>query len=254
MPHVCRMGYLLAFFIGAALLAAQVWHPVPPARFAGLQSADIPRTVGGYAAGPDDAVPADVQAALASANLTSRTYRPSRTYQAGQGEDAVNFVLIGGTDRSALHDPRSCLIGAGMAVQDDRLERLPGTEIDARACRAINGTAGGGTASDRAAQSGFDIIYLYLVNGRVVNEATQIRAAMLWSALLGQRGTPVYFLRFTRPLHSDPRLDAQGHAALLQFAADMWTKLQPRLLPSPARSSKGQIRVYQNICRQYPFS
>jgi hypothetical protein len=71
---------------------------------------------------------------------------------------------------------------------------------------------------------------LYLVNGRVVNQATQIRAAMLWSALLGRRGTPVYFLRVTRPLDSDPRQEALGHAAMLQFAAKMWKTLQPRLL------------------------
>jgi len=222
------MGYLLASIIGAALLVVLVWHPAPPARFAGLGSGDIPRSVSGYTAGPDDAVPADTQAALASATLTTRTYQP-----AGNAGDAVNFVLIGGTDRSALHDPRSCLIGSGMAVQADHLESLPGTGISARACRAVE-AARDGTSAD-----GFDILYIYLVNGRVVNNATQIRAAMLWSALLGQRGTPVYFLRFTRPLHSDPRLDAAGHAALLQFATEMWTRLQPRLLPPSTRYSKG---------------
>ena len=244
MPHICRMGYLLALMIGAALLVVEVWHPAPPARFAGLGSGDIPKTLGSYTAGPDEAVAADVQAALASATLTSRTYQP-----AGNAGDPVNFVLIGGTDRSALHDPRSCLIGAGMAVQADHLESLPATGISARSCQAVEATRGG-TSIDGTSAGGFDIIYIYLVNGRVVNDATQIRAAMLWSALLGQRGTPVYFLRFTRPLHSDPRLDAAGHAALLQFATEMWTKLQPRLLPPPTRSSRGQISVYKNFCRQ----
>ena len=95
---------------------------------------------------------------------------------------------------------------------------------------------------DAANRSGFDIVYLYLVNGRVVNEAPQIRAAMLWSALLGRRGTPVYFLRFTRPVSSDPRGDAQGHAALMQFASAMWNRLQPRLLPS-ARQEESHVRV-----------
>ena len=226
MPHVCRMGYFLALCVGAALLVSRVWNPAPPVRFAGLGSADIPRTVGGYRAGPDDAVPADVQAALSSATLTSRTYQ--------SGGDAVNFILIGGTDRSALHDPRSCLIGAGMSVGSDHAEPLPGTGTSARACRVM----------DAANGSGFDIIYLYLVNGRVVNEATQIRAAMLWSALLGQRGTPVYFLRFTRPISSDSRGDVQGHAALLQFASAMWNTLQPRLLPPARQAEKGYVRVY----------
>lgn len=215
------MGYFLALCVGAALLVSRVWNPAPPARFAGLGGADIPRTVAGCTAGPDDAVPADVQAALSSATLTSRTYQA-----AGGAGNPVNFVLIGGTDRSALHDPRSCLIGAGMSVQDDHSEPLPGTGINARACRAM----------DAGRRSGFDIVYLYLVNGRIVSEATQIRAAMLWSALLGRRGTPVYFLRFTRPVSSDPREDAQGHAALLQFASAMWNTLQPRLRPSARRA------------------
>ena len=123
-------------------------------------------------------------------------------------------------------------------MESDHLERLPGTEIEARACRAVGGASGDKTA-------GFDIIYLYLVNGRVVNEATQIRTAMLWSALLGQRGTPVYFLRFTRPLSSDPRRNASGHAAMLHFATEMWTALQPRLRPA-LRPIRGYALVHQN--------
>ena len=239
MPHVCRMGYLLTLLIGAALVVSAVWNPAAPARFAGLSGADVPRSVGGWVSGPDETVPADVQAALASASLTSRTYRPAGN---GPGAEPLDFVLIGGTDRSALHDPRSCLIGAGMQIAGDHLEALPGTGIQARVCRAVTGTG-----------SGFDIIYLYLVNGRIVNSATQIRAAMLWSALLGRRGTPVYFLRVTRLLSSDPRQDAAGHAAMLQFATNMWIRLQPGLLP-PARTGKGQISVQQNFCRQHGVS
>jgi len=239
MPHICRMGYLLAALIGAALVVSVVWKPAPPVRFAGLTGPDVPRSVGGWVSGPDESIPADVQAALSSASLTSRTYQPAGNDAAGN-EAPVNFVLIGGTDRSALHDPRSCLIGAGMQIQNDHLESLPGTGVEARACHAVTGTSTGG---------GFDIIYLYLVNGRIINSATQIRAAMLWSALLGRRGTPVYFLRFTRPLYSDPRQDALGHAAMLQFAADMWTRLQPRLLPA-GRTGKGYECVKQNLCRE----
>ncbi len=233
MPHVCRMGYLLAALIGVALLVSWLWKPASPARFAGLTGSDVPRSVGGWVSGPDQSVPADVQAALSSASLTSRMY------QSAASQAPVNFVLIGGTDRSALHDPRSCLIGAGMQIQNDHLEALPGTSVEARACRAVTGTSTGG----------FDIIYLYLVNGQIVNSATQIRAAMLWSALLGQRGTPVYFLRFTRPLDSDPRSDALGHAAMLQFATALWTQLQPRLLPV-LRAGKGHDSAEQNLRRE----
>ena len=220
MPNVRRMGYLLTVLIGAALATAMVWKPTPPPPFLGVKGADVPRAVGGLRAAADDVVPDDVKAALSSADLLSRTYAPDGR---SGGADAVNFVLIGGTDRSALHDPRACLIGAGMQIEGDHLERLPGTDVEARACHAVS--VGG-------ANMGSDMLYLYVVNGRIVNEVTQIRAAMLWSALLGRRGTPVYFLRFSRSLVADPQADAKGHDRLGEFAAGMWTALQPRLRPS----------------------
>ena len=211
MPHIRRMGYFLTLLIGTALATAMVWKPAPPPPFLGVSGGDVPRTLSGYRAASDDLVPDDVKAALSSADLLSRTYV--------QNGDAVNFVLIGGTDRSALHDPRSCLIGAGMQIEGDHLERLPGTDIEARACHAV-GAPG---------VAGSDMLYLYIVNGKVINEVTQIRAAMLWSALLGRRGTPVYFLRFTRSLGADAGADARGHDRLGRFAAEMWTTLQPKL-------------------------
>ena len=217
MPHIRRAGYLLILLIGAALATAMVWKPAPPPRFVGVTGQDVPRTLNGYECAVDDAVPAAVQAALSSADLLSRTYTENGSLQG----DSVNFVLIGGTDRSALHDPRSCLIGSGMQIENDHVERLPGTDVDARVCHAV-GTDGAG---------GLDILYLYVVNGKVVSQATQIRAAMLWSALLGRRGTPVYFLRFTRTLAADPQASAWGHDSLQRFAAQMWRTLQPKLRP-----------------------
>ena len=217
MPHIRRMGYLLTLIIGAALLTAMTWHPAPPKPFVGIAGADVPRTLNGCTASGNDPVPADVQAALASASLLSRTYTSD---SAVTGGDPINFVLIGGTDRSALHDPRSCLIGAGMRLEDDRLEALPGTSVTARSCHAISGSGSGGS----------DLLYLYVVDGKIINQATQIRAAMLWSALLGQQGKPVYFLRFERPINPDAQAEALGHARLQQFATAMWMRLRPRLL------------------------
>ena len=220
MPHVRRMGYLLTLIIGAALATAMVWKPVPPPHFTGVATADVPRSLDGFSAPQDDVLPPDVRVALASTDPISRTYQ--------QGDSQVSFLLIGGTDRSALHDPRSCLIGAGMQLENDRVELLPGTTVAARACRAVSQPATPG----HPGEVGDDILYLYIVNGKVINQVTQIRAAMLWSAVLGRRGTPVYFLRFTRALSQDPQAYTADHALLQRFATDMWTRLQPRLMSS----------------------
>ena len=213
MSQIRRMGYLLVALVGAALTTAMVWHPAKPPKFAGLTGADVPRVVEGYA-GQDYALTPDVKAALASADTVSRTY--------GGGDTAVDFVLIGGTDRTALHDPRSCLVGAGWKLEDDHTEALPGTPVAARVCHAV-GLPG---------VPGYDIVYLYVVNGHVINQVSQIRAAMLWSALLGRKNTPVYFLRFMRPLDGDPAAAAADHTRLTAFAAQMWGALSPRLMKS----------------------
>ena len=212
MPYIRRMGYLLVVLVGAALATAMVWKPVPPAKFAGIAGAQVPRSIGAYTSSQDYQMTPEVRAALSSADIISRTY--------GQGHDAVDFVLIGGTDRTALHDPRSCLVGAGWKLEDDHAEALPGTGLTARACHAV-GLPG---------TPGYDIVYLYVVNGHVINQVTQIRAAMLWSALLGRKNTPVYFLRYMRPLSDDAATVAADHVRLQAFAAQMWTALAPRLM------------------------
>jgi len=210
MPNIRRMGYLLALIIGTALVVAIAWNPAPPPRFAGLNDSEIPRTLEGYTAAQDDLIAPEVRTALASADLISRTYT--------QGTDDINFVLIGGADRSALHDPRSCLIGAGMQLENDHQEMLP-EQAAAQSCRAVS-----------AGTPGFDILYLYIINGKVVTEPTQIRTAMLWSALLGSSSTHVYFLRFLRTASTDPAAEAESHNRLQKFAAAMWTTLKPKLM------------------------
>ena len=218
MSHLRRMAALLVLLTGGAFTTAMVWKPAPPAKFTGLQTADVPRAVGGYIAPRDYELTPEVKAALSSADLVSRTY------QGGAG--AIDFVMIGGTDRTALHDPRSCLVGAGWRLEDDHAETLPGTAVRAHACHAVG----------QPGQPGYDITYLYVVDGRVIDQVTQIRTAMLWSALLGRKNTPVYFLRFMQPLGADGQQSPEDHARLSQFAARMWTALSPKLLAPQEKS------------------
>jgi hypothetical protein len=211
MPQVRRMGYLLTALLAVALLTAMTWKPALPPRYTGIPQGAVPAVLTGYASVSDPVAPS-VRAALSSADIVSRNYT--------QGAGAINFLLIGGTDRTALHDPRSCLVGAGWSLQNDHVETLPGTQTVARSCRAV-GLPG---------VPGYDIIYLYVDNGRVINNVTQVRAAMLWSALIGRKNTPVYFLRFMRPLDADPVLESANHARMAAFASQMWTALTPTLI------------------------
>lgn len=214
MLTIRRVGYLLMLLIGVALVTAMVWRKPPPAPFVGLKTADVPRLVGDWSAPSDYEMPDSIKASLAGADIISRKY-----VNAAGGTEPVDFVLLGGTTRESLHDPRSCLTGAGWLLADQHPERLPQTDVDVQACHAV-GLPG---------TPGYDVLYLYVVNGRRISAIDQIRTEMLWNALLGRQNEPVYMLRFLAPLHTDATVQAAAHAHLLTFAGQMWNDLHPRL-------------------------
>lgn len=209
MSNVRRSAHFLTGLVLVAWMVSVVWKPAPAAQYQGMDKSAVPRQVADWASSGDYEMPAQVKAALPSADILSRTYRQ------GNGEP-LDFVLIGGTDRTALHDPRACLIGAGQRIEDDHVETLPGTSIEMRACRVTSG----GSIPD------YDMLYVYVVDGQVVNQVTQIRAQMLWSALLGRKNRPVYFVRFMAPITGHDKQDvARQHAAVQTFALRMWNAL-----------------------------
>ena len=218
MSHVCRMAYLLTLLLGATLLAGGAWKPPAVARFTGLTGQDVPRVVGGLS-GRDYQLDPAARATVASGSVLCRTY--------GEGREAVDFTLIGGKDRQALHDPRTCLTGGGWMLVNDHAEHLPGTDVNAQSCQAVG----------RADAPGYDILYLYVVDGKRISQIQQIRTQMLWGALIGREEVPVYFLRFMQPLDQDPAATAAHHQRLLQFAARMWQSVQPQIMK--ADTSKG---------------
>lgn len=214
MSKVRWVGYLLACVVAAALLTAMVWKPAPPPRFEGLSNIPIPADVDGF---QGRAVPVDAQTreALTSAEVTAREYRaPDGT--------VVELTMIGGTDRSALHDPRSCLIGSGWLLTDDHVEYLQGSGTPVRVCRALPGPNTG--------QPNYDVEYLYVSNRRVIASATQIRLALLEAALLEQNDAPVYYIRLMTPLPADPAAQAKEHTQLHLFASRLWDEMGPALL------------------------
>ena len=204
MQNFRRAAYLLNLLLLAALAANAAWKPAPAPRFSGVPAAAVPSEEAGLVSEGETALEPEVQKALSSSATVARTYRSA------SGE-LIDFLMIGGTDREALHDPRSCLIGADWRILNDHLEEIPGTGVMARSCRI-----------ERPGEA-YDVLYFYVVGSRTVHEATQIRMQMLASALIGRRGVPTHFLRFLQPAQAD-------HGTMQRFAARMWTSLQPRLI------------------------
>lgn len=212
MQNVRGTAYLLAALGIAAWCFSMFWKPTPPPKYRGLDVVRdrIPAVAAGYEKGSANTFSDAVLKALAAADIVSYPYKGDT--------GTFDLTLIGGTDRSALHDPRSCLVGAGWRIENDHTEPLPGTDVEARVCTATGGSDG----------VDYEIIYLYVVGDRIINHVTQIRTQMLLSALVGRKGTPVCFVRFQRPIPRGGGDDPEEAKRFRAFAAEMWNTLRVR--------------------------
>ena len=210
MSNLRGSAYLLAALGAVIWCVSLFWTPTPPPKYQGLGSvrALIPQELSGFRQVQENQISDSVRQALAAADIISFTYQR-------EGGTSIDLTLIGGTDRSALHDPRSCLIGAGWRIENDHTEDLPGTGLQARVCRVTG-----------SGNNDFEVLYLYVVGERVITQVTQIRTQMLLSALVGRKGTPVCFVRFMRPLPRGGSDNPEAARQFRQFAGSAWTLLK----------------------------
>jgi hypothetical protein len=222
MSKIRWVGYLLTGVLAVGALTAFAWKPVPPAKFLGLSDAQVPMNFGTYH-GVKVPVDAVTQAALPSADIIERQY----TCPNG---DQITATIIGGTGRNQLHDPRSCLVGAGWQIENDHVERLPDTtgDIPVRSCQVSAQSSANSDPSNSSSNT--DIIYLYVVNRKIVASASSIRWTLLKSDLLEQTDEPVYYIRTLMsmpPLTDGMSARSNQHRQLTQFTAALWKKLSP---------------------------
>ena len=222
MQKIRRAGYLLIAVFASALCVAFVWRPAPPQVFHGLNSQAVPMAIDGYQgqATPVDAI---TRSALASAEISSRSYTDSSGHE-------IELLLIGGTDRSALHDPRSCLVGSGGRIDNDHVESLnlsvtsgqrAALPVSARSCIATY-------PGQPQYGPGYDILYFYVTHRKIIASATEIRLALL-SSLIEQNDEPVYFIRILAPYQPGNSYAAE-HARLRAFASSFWESSSPVFL------------------------
>ena len=214
MSNVCRVALVLVLALFAALAVKMHWRPYQSA-VVPLKEADVPLAVAGYTALPDGAwnhtLEADAEKLIQQSQVVARIYR-------SEG-DEISFLLVSGSGRTALHDPRLCLTGSGWRLSDAHTEPLPGTPIVMQQNEAATVSALPDTS----------LTYFYIVKGRAISSPTEIRVALLGSSLLGRDSAPVYFFRFIQPINPDPAQAKRNRAHMLSFAAEMWRRMQPKL-------------------------
>ena len=221
MPEIRRSGYLLAAVLLAAVVCSYAWKAPDLPRPRPLPSSITPVQIGGYS-GSVGTVPEITLEALKSAQVIDRQYTSSDGF-------TINFALIGGTDRDALHDPRSCLLGSGGRIENDRLEALPGSGEKVRACDVIY---------DGSTESRADIVYYYLTKQGIVASATDIRLRLLSTAFSFTQNQQIYFIRFSTPVPDSPDSGQRQliHSRLMNFAAQLWREMGPVLIARVDRS------------------
>jgi hypothetical protein len=221
MPEIRRMGYILTAVLALTALAAFAWKPQPPGKFKGMASTAIPRMISGYR-GVDQPIDAATRAAIPSADIIDRRY------ENGDGQ-SIDVTVIGGTGRNELHDPRSCLVGAGWQIQNDRVEYLPSPgNIAVRACEISVPRQSDSMIGDQAAAE--DMLYVYVINKKTVASASAIRWDLLTSDLLEQNDNPVYFVRTVAALptaNHNSQDNLAEHRQLEQFTAELWKAISP---------------------------
>jgi hypothetical protein len=156
---------------------------------------------------------ADVLKALSGAGVLSRRYRSSDGM-------IVDLAVLSGDGRDMLHDPRSCLVGAGAQIEDDKSIALPGGGFIVRNC----------IVQMPGVDAPYDTIYFYATQRGEVVSPTDIRRDLLWDTIIGAKN-PVVFVRFMGRI--EPRLDGSArmsaHEKMLEFASDTIKLLKPEL-------------------------
>ena len=219
MSYFRRVAAILVGVLGGAQVLLLCWNPAHARAQVGLATADVPAALAGYQSTGDYLQPAAVRDALPGATILSRSYQDTQGNASGNGTAPLDFVLVSGASRDSLHDPRYCLTGAGWRLSDVHEELLPGTSARMAVCEAATTS----TSPD------VTVAYFYFVNGHVISDPTQIRATLLWSALLGRQGAPAYFFRFLQPHAAGAEATAAQHARLVTFASRMYQAVRPHL-------------------------
>jgi hypothetical protein len=200
MQDPLRPPAVLAVLGALTLITSYLWKPGLAPRYVGLSNLTLPARAGELALARELPVDPLVRAALPTADIRQCEYR------AASGE-SVQLTLIAGRDRDSLHDPRSCMVGAGWRIEDDRVEPLAGAGISLRRCTMAQ------------ADQRYEALYGYVLGGEVLAEPTQIRARMLATAVLGRKDRPVCFFRLVR------RAERLPQKTFDQFSASLWREL-----------------------------
>lgn len=179
LPGSTRLPILTVLAGAAALFAAHMPTIQSEARADSLPAARLSLQLGQWQ-GEDVPVPADVQKALPTARILSRSY----TCPTGP----ANVTIVAGSDATVLHDPHDCLSGDGWQFLEERSRAVdigrPGAPIRVR---EVVMQKGGVRAR---------MWYWYAIGPEIFDSTLSARLGLFQTRLTEGRGRRAEFVRF----------------------------------------------------------
>lgn len=173
-----RLPILTVLAGAAALFAAHMPTIQTEVRAESLPAARLSLRLGKWQ-GKDVPVPADVQKALPTARILSRSY------ESPAGPAYV--TIVSGSDATVLHDPHDCLSGEGWQFLEERTRALAAGQPEAPIqVREVVMEKAGGRAR---------MWYWYAVGAEIHNTTMSARLALFRTRLTEGRGPRAEFVR-----------------------------------------------------------
>ncbi|HEV2473332.1 MAG TPA: exosortase/archaeosortase family protein [Chthonomonadales bacterium] len=164
-----------------------------------------------------DALPKAVQDELRPSRVINRNYM-------GSDGSRIQFFLTAGNGRKVFHDPHTCSLGSDATLTDRAIVSVPTALGTLRVQESAFRRAGD--------PNQYEVLFFYVVEGRIVQRTEQVRNQLILQMLLGDRGMPSYFFRVVQGI---PGIDGARRGEATRFIAAMWNKIGGILTAPPGR-------------------
>lgn len=141
----------------------------------------------------------------------------NRNYEGSDGSH-IQLFMTAGTGRRVFHDPHNCALGSDAVILDQGPLALK-TPVETISVQESHFKETGHPQKT-------EMMFCYVVQGRVLQTTQQIRNALIWQTFFGDGGQPSYFVRVCQEV---PGTDETQRQQMRNFIAGLWQHIGPVL-------------------------
>ncbi len=213
-PYILAINAVLLATLAVQSIALKPVKPLPP-----IATVQVPRefAVDGVtwkvnARDPLlDRLPKSIQEVLNPTRVINRDYN-------GSDGGMIQVFITAGNGRKVFHDPHTCSLGSDAILQDIGVIPI----ATSKGVVSVQESHYKRTGSNDE----YEVMFCYVVEGKVVQSTTGVRNSMIMQTLLGDSGKPSYFFRITQRVAGTSEARRQQ---MTQFIQGMWEQVGPVL-------------------------